>query len=48
MTLGGWLIMVVSVGSVTALFVWCIWKVLTTPRETERLHGFEQETPDKE
>lgn len=48
MTLGGWLIMGVSVGGVTALFAWCLWKVLTTPHETERLHGFEGETPDKE
>lgn len=47
MTLGGWLIMLVSVGSVTILFIWCIWKVLTTPGETEHMHGFEFETPDE-
>lgn len=46
MTLSGWIIMFISVGSVTALLSWCVYKVLTIPRETERVHGFEQETPD--
>lgn len=48
MTLGGWIVLVLSVGSVTTLFVWAIWKVLTTPGETERMHGFEFETPDEQ
>lgn len=48
MTLGGWIIMLVSVGSVTSLFSWCILKVLTTPEEEEKIHGFEIETPDTE
>ena len=39
--------MVLSVGTVSLLFVWCVYKVLTTPGETERIHGFEQETPDE-
>ena len=47
MTVGGWTIMLLSVGSVTGLFVWCIFKVLTTPGETERMHGVEFETPDE-
>lgn len=46
MTAGGWMVMLVSVGMVTAAFVWCLWKVLTTPEETEKVHGFEFETPD--
>ena len=46
MTLGGWIIMLVSTLSVTGLFVWCIWKVLTTEGEDEKVHGFEIETPD--
>jgi len=46
MTTLGWLIMLISVGSVTALLAWCIYKVLTIPEETEHIHGFEQETPD--
>lgn len=48
MTVGGWIIMLLSVGSVCALFTWCIWKVLTSEGEEEKLHGFEIETPDKE
>lgn len=47
MTLGGWITMLLSVGSVTTLFVWCIWKVVTTPAESEKVHGFEFETPDE-
>lgn len=46
MTLGGWIIMLVSVGSVSGLFIWCVCKVLTTPSEQESIHGFEIETPD--
>lgn len=46
MTALGWLIMCISVGTVTALLVWCIHKVLTIPKETEHIHGFEHETPD--
>ena len=40
--------MIISVGSVTALFVWSISKVLRTPVEySEKMHGFEIETPDE-
>ena len=48
MTLGGIIIMTLSVGSVASLFVWCIWKVLTTEGEDEKVHGFEFDTPDKD
>ncbi len=46
MTLSGWIIMALSVGSVSALLLWCILKVLRTPEETEHVHGFEQTPPD--
>ena len=46
MTSAGLLVMLLSVGTVTCMFSWCIWKVLTTPHETEKLHGTEFETPD--
>ncbi len=39
--------MIMSVGSVTLLFGWCLFKVFTTPEESEKLHGFELETPDE-
>jgi hypothetical protein len=49
MTLAGLLIMVFSVALVTVLFVWCVYKVITSPEASaEHLHGFEQETPDVE
>lgn len=47
MTTYGWLVMLVSVGAVAALFVWCIYKVLSSPIDPEGLHGFEDETPDE-
>lgn len=46
MTGGGWMVMLVSVGAVTTAFAWCLWKVLTTPRNGDNVHGFEFETPD--
>ena len=47
MSTGGWIIMTLSVGGVSTLFVWCIYKVLVTPGESEHVHGFEIETPDE-
>lgn len=38
--------MLLSVGTVMLLFGWCVYKVLTTPNETEKIHGTEFETPD--
>jgi len=38
--------LIASVGSVTALFVWCIVKVLAIPDETEHVHGWQEATPD--
>ncbi|MFM2166743.1 MAG: hypothetical protein RIS79_1114 [Verrucomicrobiota bacterium] len=48
MTNSGLFVMLLSVGTVTVLFGWCVYKVLTTPNETEKLHGVEFETPDME
>lgn len=47
MTIGGWIVLVCSVGTVATLFISSIWRVLTIPKETERIHGFEFETPDE-
>jgi len=46
MTTSGLIVMLLSVGTVTVLFGWCIYKVLTTPNEAEKLHGTEGPTPD--
>ena len=47
MTIGGIITMVISVGGVSLLFGWCLYKVLSTPGETEHIHGFEFKTPDE-
>lgn len=47
MTSAGLLVMLFSVSTVTLLFSWCIWKVLTTPHEVEKIHSLEFETPDR-
>jgi hypothetical protein len=41
------MVMILSVGSVVTLFAWCIWKVLSIPEETEKIHGFDTHTPDQ-
>ena len=46
MSIFGLITMVVSVGSASLLFAWCVYKVITVPEESEHVHGFEQETPD--
>ncbi len=46
MTTEGWIVMLLSVGTVSSLFLWCIRKVLTTPSEVEKVHGMELRTPD--
>jgi hypothetical protein len=47
MTTGGWITMLLSVGFVTVLFVWCIIQVMT--RKPEHLHGIEDiDTKDQE
>jgi len=43
----GLAVMIFSVGVVTLLFVWCVWKVLTEPGAgADHLHGTELHTPD--
>jgi hypothetical protein len=47
MTIGGWIAMILSVGGVTGLLAWCIYKVITIPGSAERLHSqADIETPD--
>ena len=48
MTLGGWIIMLASTLSVTALFIWCIVKVLRSPTDDHPIHGFEIDLPGKD
>jgi|DewCreStandDraft_5_1066085.scaffolds.fasta_scaffold20860_2 hypothetical protein len=47
MTLGGWIVMCLSVGGVTLFLGWCIRKVFATPGAVERIHSqADIETPD--
>lgn len=46
MTTAGTLIMLLSVGTVTILFGWCIFKVMTTPDASTHVHAVELDTPD--
>jgi hypothetical protein len=46
MTTSGIFIMIASVGTVTVMFGWCIWKVLVKPDEETKIHSTDFETPD--
>jgi multisubunit Na+/H+ antiporter MnhF subunit len=41
MTPGGWITLILSVGFVTSLFLWCIARILTGKQSIDRLHGLE-------
>ena len=47
MTIGGWIILIISVSTVVTLFTWYIYKVLNIPGETEHLCSFEQDKEDQ-
>ena len=46
MTTGGWITMILSVGSVTTFFFWTLYRVLTTEPPPEELHSIREEPPD--
>lgn len=49
LTPGGWVIMIFSVGVMTGLLGWCIYKVVGTPGSTEHLHAQSDiEPPDRD
>ncbi|MDP7290028.1 MAG: hypothetical protein QGH94_18750 [Phycisphaerae bacterium] len=39
MSTGGWIIMTAAVAGITALLVWCIYKVISTPGSSEHMHA---------
>lgn len=39
MTAGGWVLLMISCGTVTALVTFCFWKVLQLPAPEEELHA---------
>jgi hypothetical protein len=38
-TAGGWTLLILSCGSVTALVLFCFWRVMRIPRPTEEIHA---------
>lgn len=48
MTTAGWIIMLLSVGSVTVLFAWCLYRVLAYKPPVEKMHGLNIDTQDIE
>lgn len=41
MTAGGWITLILSVGFVTLLFGWCIYKVLAGHEPADKLHSLD-------
>ena len=39
MTLGGWITLALSVGFVTSMLAWCVYKVLSTPGTSRTIHS---------
>lgn len=49
MTTAGWIIMIVSVGSVVGMLVFCFYRVLSAPSSTEQTHAPpDNDTHDRE
>jgi hypothetical protein len=46
MTTAGWIIMLISVGAVTLLFGWCLYRVLSHKTPPDTLHGIDDIVPD--
>jgi len=38
LSVGGWILMLLSVTIVTSMLIWCIYKVIVTPESTQHLH----------
>jgi len=48
MTVGGWITMILSVGTVLSLFLFCLVKVLREQNPSEHLHGLDIDTKDSD
>lgn len=46
MTFGGWVVMLISIGTVTSLLAWCLYKVFKTASEAQPLQGGEVKALD--
>ncbi len=41
----GWIVLGLSLGGFLSLFIFCMYKVLRTPHESQHIEGFEKMTP---
>jgi hypothetical protein len=49
MSLSGWIVMILSVGFVTVLTVYCVYRVIKEPEAPERMHAPDEiDTHDQE
>ena len=39
MTTAGWIVMIVAIGGMTGMLIWCVYKVVSTPGSEEHLHS---------
>lgn len=39
MTAAGWIIMTLAVTGITGLLAWCVYRVVSTPGSSERIHA---------
>lgn len=46
MTLGGWITMFISVGTVVCLFGYCLKRVFSDPSPVDKMHGMDIDTQD--
>ncbi|MGA0333270.1 MAG: hypothetical protein ACO3N7_04695 [Kiritimatiellia bacterium] len=46
MTAAGWIVMIAAVTGMSALLVWCVWKVIRTPDSVDHLHSPSDIDPD--
>lgn len=46
MTFGGWITFALSTGSVTLLFVWCLWRVLSKKDSSDTSTAFDILEPE--
>jgi hypothetical protein len=38
-TVAGWIVMILAVGGMTGLLIWCVYKVISTPGASSHLHS---------
>ena len=46
MTTGGWILLILSIGTVLWLFFFCLYRLLRRPNKIDHIHGTIAHTPD--